>query len=186
MKHARQQTFSVLNTHWKHRYCHGGALRKSSHGRCARPLSTKDPLHLVFKVNKAAVKNGLRHPRNFGLINILLKKYSRRFHVKVEQFSIQTDHIHLLLRGSRRSGLQSFFRVVAGQFAQVLTDTFSRKHEGVKVWKYRPFSRVVKGFQSYKIVRDYIQLNELEAAGRPYSKTRLRGLREAQLRELWI
>ncbi|QLY24286.1 transposase [Bdellovibrio sp. KM01] len=184
MKRAKQQAFSGLNTHWKHRHCHGGVLRKSSKGRGARPLSSKDPLHVVFKVNKTVVKNGLRQPRNFSLMGSLLKKYSRKFGVKIEQFTVQTDHVHLLVRG-KRILLQSFFRVVAGQFAQVLTDTFSRKHEGAKVWKYRPFSRVVKGYKAYRIVRDYVQLNEMEALGRPYSKTRLRGLSLEQLQELW-
>ncbi len=181
----KQQSFSELNTHWKFRYCHGGTLRNSSKGRGARPLSTKDPIHLVFKINKSAVPKGLRNPRNFNLINALLKKYARKFFVRIEQHSIQKDHIHILVRAGRRSALQSFFRVVAGQFAQVLTDTFTKRHEGEKVWKHRPFTRVVRGFKAYKISRDYIQLNELEVSGRPYSKTRLRGLSEEQLRELW-
>ncbi|WP_413293494.1 transposase [Bdellovibrio sp. HCB185ZH] len=182
----KQQTFSEINSPWNFRYCHGGTLRKSSKGRGARPLSTKDPVHLVFKINKTAVTAGLRSPRNFNLINALLKKYARRFFVKIEQLSIQRDHIHILIRGGRRSALLSFFRVVAGQFAQVLTDTFTKQHEGEKIWKYRPFTRVVRGFKSYKIVRDYIQLNEREILGRPYSKTQLRGLSEEQLRELWV
>ncbi len=185
MKQTKQQTFPALKVHWKHRHCHGGVLRNSSKGRGARPLSSSDPMHIVFKVNKIAVKTGLRQPRNFSLLNILLKKYSRKFAVRIEQFSIQADHVHLLVRG-KRAQLQSFFRVLAGQFAQVLTDTFTRKHEGVKVWKYRPFSRVVKGYKSYRVVRDYIQLNEREALGRPYSKTRLRGLSLEQLQELWV
>ncbi len=186
MKQPKQQIFSALTVHWQHRYCHGGTLRKSSRGRRARPLSSKDPLHIVFKVNKAAVKNGLRHPRSFALMNSLLKKYSRKFAVKVEQFSVQKDHVHLLIRGSRRSSVQNFFRVLAGQFAQALTDTFTRKHDGVKIWKYRPFSRVIKGYKPYRIVCDYIQLNELEILGRPYSKSRLRGLSQEQLQELWV
>ncbi|WP_413575991.1 transposase [Bdellovibrio sp. HCB290] len=181
----KQQTFSNLQTHWKFRYCHGGTLRKSSKGRGARPLSSKDPIHLVFKVNKSAVTKGLRSARSFSLLNILLKKYARKFFVRIEQFSIQSDHIHILIRGGKRSAVQSFLRVVAGQFSQCLTDTFTRRHEGEKVWKHRPFTRVVKGFRPYIVVRDYIQLNELEALGRPYSKTRLRGLSEEQLRELW-
>ncbi|QLY25075.1 transposase [Bdellovibrio sp. KM01] len=181
----KQQTFSQLHTHWRHRYCYGGNLRKSSKGRGARPLSSTDPIHLVFKVNKGAVRAGLRSPRTFNLLQALLRKYSRKFFVRVEQVSIQTDHIHLLVRGGRRSAMQIFLRVVAGQFAQCLTDTFSQKHEGEKVWKHRPFSRVIKGYKPYRIVRDYIQLNELEATGRLYSKTRLRGLSEEQLRELW-
>ncbi|WP_413293010.1 transposase [Bdellovibrio sp. HCB185ZH] len=181
----KQQTFSSLQTNWKYRYCHGGTLRKSSKGRRARPLSSKEPIHLVFKVNKTAVRGGLRTPRTFSLINSLLKKYSRKFYVRVEQHSIQNDHIHILLRGGKRSQMQSFFRVLAGQFAQRLTDTFDTKHEGEKIWKHRPFSRVVKGYRPYRIVRDYIQLNEREAQGRPYSKSRLRGLTQEQLTELW-
>ncbi|WP_413585339.1 transposase [Bdellovibrio sp. HCB274] len=114
-----------------------------------------------------------------------MKKYAAKFYVGVEQFSIQRDHVHILLRGSRRSQIQSFLRVVAGQFAQTLTDTFTKPKDGVSVWLHRPFTRVVKGYRAYQTVRNYIQLNEKEALGRPYSKTRLRGMTEEQLRELW-
>ncbi|WP_413586337.1 transposase [Bdellovibrio sp. HCB274] len=180
----RQQLFTSLNTKMKHRYCYGGSLRNSAKGRAARPLSTKDPIHLVLKINKTTVKGGLRNPYAFRLMNIVLKRYALKFFVKVEQFSIQNDHVHLLIRGTRRSKLQSFFRVVPGQFAQNLTDTLKTKGKE-RIWKYRPFTRVVKGFKAYQIVRDYIQLNECEANGRPYSKTRLRGLTQKQRQELW-
>ncbi len=182
----KQQAFSSIKIPAKHRLSHGGILRRSSKGRGARPLSHKDPIHLVFKVNKTAVKGGLRSSRNFSLMILLLKRYSVKFYVKVEQFSVQTDHVHMLVRGSRRSNLQSFLRVLAGQFAQILTDTLTRKHEGPRVWRYRPFSRVVKGYRAYRTIRNYIQLNEKEALGRPYSKTRLRGLSQEQLIELWV
>jgi REP element-mobilizing transposase RayT len=176
----------LFKPHWQHRYSHGGTLRNSSKGRGSRPLSSKDPLHLVFKINKASVKGGLRSPQNFRLLHLLLKKYSFKFFVRVEQFSIENDHIHLLIRATRRTQFQSFFRVIAGQFSQRLTDTFHEKYQGPKIWKYRPFSRVVKGFKGYKIVRNYIRLNELEATGqRPYSKTRLRGMSAEELQELW-
>jgi hypothetical protein len=56
----------------------------------------------------------------------------------------------------------------------------------VPLWKYRPFTRVVRGYKAYNIVRDYIQLNEKEATGEiRYSKQRLRGLREEDLSRLW-
>lgn len=179
----KQQNF--FKTPSKHRFCHGGSLRNSSRGRGARPLSTKDPHHIDFKINKAAVKGGLRSAKNFSLMSQLLYKYSKKFFVKVEQFSIQHDHAHLLIRATKRSHFQYFFRVLAGQFSQKMTDTPNEKHQGIKVWKYRPFSRVIKGYKSYQIVRDYIQLNTKEAEGRPYAKTRLRGLSQEQLRELW-
>jgi hypothetical protein len=56
----------------------------------------------------------------------------------------------------------------------------------LSLWKYRPFTRVVRGFKAYNIVRDYIQLNEKEATGEiRYSKRRLRGLRDEDLSRLW-
>jgi hypothetical protein len=58
--------------------------------------------------------------------------------------------------------------------------------KGTKLWKYRPFTRVIRGFKAYRIVRDYIQLNELEARGKiPYRKARLRGLSAGEWELLW-
>jgi hypothetical protein len=65
-------------------------------------------------------------------------------------------------------------------------DSPSSTQARVPLWKYRPFTRVVRGFKAYKIVRDYIQLNEKEATGEiRYSKQRLRGLRAEALARLW-
>jgi hypothetical protein len=62
----------------------------------------------------------------------------------------------------------------------------TRARVPLSLWKYRPFTRVVRGFKAYKIVRDYIQLNEKEATGEiRYSKQRLRGLLADELSRLW-
>ncbi|WP_445292033.1 transposase [Bdellovibrio sp. GT3] len=182
---SMKNVFKPFDLPKNHKLSYGGALRNSSFGRGTRPLSNKKPIHLVLKINKFTMRGGLRNPHVFRLMNILLKRYSLKFFVKIEQVSIQNDHVHLLIRASRRSRLQSFFRVVPGQFAQRLTDTPMRGRESVRIWKHRPFTRVVKGFRAYRTVRNYIQLNECEANGRPYSKTRLRGMSEQQIHELW-
>lgn len=180
----RQQTFQKTN--WDNRFCYGGELRKSRHGRGIRPLSTRDPLHVVLKVRPGELKKGLRHPATHTLVHRLLKKYSKKFYVKVEQFSVNADHIHLLLRCSKRSLYHNFFRVFAGQVAQQATGTFQKKKKGKSLWKARPWSRVIKGFKAYVIVRNYVKLNELEAAGTiAYQKERTRGLSDELLRELW-
>ena len=183
MAHQQLQLFKET---WSHRFCGGGTLRNSRRGRQARPLSTKDPLHLVFKVNKGTVTGGLRAPRNSARLQKVLRKYAKRFYIRIEQFSIQTDHIHILIRAPKRTLAQHFFRVLAGQFAQCLTKSFRQSYTGKRIWKHRPFSRVVRGWKPYLIIRDYIQLNEQEALGRTYSKTRLRGLSLKQREELWI
>ena len=210
-------------------------------GRGARPLSTKVPLHLVLKANRDRVRGGLRLARRFQLIHFLIQKYAVKFFIKVEQVSIQNDHIHLLIRTSRRSLYQHFFRVLAGQIAQRfekegllsvsraqvprvtgtpergalvevggLEAERSREVSGAcvaqigdmakglsgrdkaeakklqKLWKFRPFTRVVRAFRDQLQVRNYIQLNEKEALGDiPYRKQRLRGLSAEEWESLW-
>jgi len=180
----KQQSFQKTN--WDHRFCYGGELRKSRQGRGMRPLSTRDPLHLVFKVRPGELKKGLRNPMTHTLVHRLLKKYSKKFFIKVEQFSVNADHIHLLVRCCKRSFFHNFFRVFAGQIAQHATHTFNTKKEGKMLWKTRPWSRVIRGYKAYLQVRGYVKMNALEASGRmAYIKERTRALSLEQLRELW-
>ncbi len=164
---------------------HGGSLRNKRIGRTYRPLSTKDSLHLVLKINKASLKKGLRHPKNYSLILRVIKKYAKHFFIRVDQISIQHDHIHCLIRAPKRHLYLNFFRVVAGQIAQQLqtvTDTLA----ATKLWKHRPFSRIVRGLRAYGIIRNYIQLNEKEALGEiRYNKNRLKGLSAVEWEILW-
>ncbi len=244
---TKQTSFHKI--HWKHRYSHGGSLRQLRAGRGARPLSTKASLHLVLKANRDRVRGGLRISRRFQLIHFLVQKYAVKFFIKVEQVSIQNNHIHLLIRTSRRSLYQHFFRVLAGQIAQrfekegllsvckvlgpagvsvtaakshMVTDTptgssneakthnvtgtpergIASEGEGLeaqgslgvsgataklqKLWKHRPFTRVVKAYRDQLQVRNYIQLNEKEALGQiQYRKDRLRGLLQKEWEILW-
>ena len=194
---------------------HGGEHRKKRHGRGRRAILCKESLHVVFKINRIVLKTqSLRTHQNFKLSGEIIQKYADRFFIKIDQISIQGDHIHCLVRTCRRSFFHHFFRVVSGQIAQqfektdklrfVVDDRFrsvtdtpkdvnntlkngknSTKRK-LKLWMYRPFSRVVRGYKNYKIVRNYIQLNEKEALGIiPYKKNRLRGLSLAEWQILW-
>jgi len=193
---GHKKQFSFFKTDWQHFLCHGGSLRQKRKGRGMRPLSTKEPLHVVFKVNKSILRHkSLRSYSCFFLINKLIEKYSQYFHVKIEQISIQADHVHLLLRTSRRSQFHNFFRVLSGQIAQRfkkagllknVTDTPNSHKVEQSLWKYRPFSRVIRGYKAYKTARNYIQLNEKEALQEiPYQKNRLRGLSTSDWQILW-
>jgi len=46
-----QKQFDFTKPNWQFRYNHGGNLRNKRRGRTARPLSTKAPIHLVFKTD---------------------------------------------------------------------------------------------------------------------------------------
>lgn len=53
----RQTQYSFLNENHKHKYSAGGTLRSKKLGRKQRPLSCKEPLHLVFKVNQSSLRH---------------------------------------------------------------------------------------------------------------------------------
>ena len=188
-----QLSFNKYRQKFKTSY--GGALRQKRKGRLQRPLSKKAPLHLVFKARRGLLKEkSFRGPRSFLICQRLIKRYSVRFFVKVDQCSIQADHIHLLVRCSERFFYQAFFRVLAGQIAQkfrkegllslklckVVTGTPTR------LWMHRPFTRVVVGFKGLRIIKNYIQLNEQEAQGKiRYNSKRLAGLSAGEWALLW-
>ena len=196
--------FDFEERNYKHNLCHGGSLRQKKLGRKARPLSTKDSIYLVFKANMGTIRGGLRQSRRFALIHHLVKKYARYFYIKIDKFSVQNDHIHLVIRAPKRAKYQDFFRVFAGQIAQqfqthglvtvAMTDTpYTLENATAKIgakkkelWKFRRFTRVVKGNRAYKMVLAYVELNELEALNLiPYRKERLKGLSREMLERLW-
>ncbi len=194
--HMRKQfQLDFEKTNWKFRFSHGGILRNLRKGRGARPLSGKDPLHLVLKANREYLRGGLRTYRRYFLIQKIIDRYSRKFFVKIEQVSIQNDHVHFLVRSARRAQLQNFFRVVSGQIAQQFQkqELLNMREVSVigtrgalKLWKYRPFTRVVRGWKAYNVVRNYVRLNEQEALGNiPYRKERLKGLSAGEWQALW-
>ncbi|MEK6774055.1 MAG: hypothetical protein AABY64_08945, partial [Bdellovibrionota bacterium] len=77
----KQQKFDFAKTHWKYRFSHGGTLRNSRKGRGLRPLSGKEPLHLVFKANKDCLRGGLRTFRRYFLIQKIVDRYAQKFFV---------------------------------------------------------------------------------------------------------
>lgn len=182
------------------KHSHGGSLRRLRKGRKYRPLSSRKPHHVVFKADKKAMKLNFRSPRVYKLVHRIIKRYSKRFHVKIEQCSVNFDHIHMNFRIPRRAMSHYFLRVVAGQIAQELqnsqllrevTDT-PKAAKGIsakrlmKLWLVRPFTRVVHGWRAYITLRHYIQLNEREVSGViPYQKERLRGLSTVHWQKLW-
>ena len=203
---------SFFNSSGVHRFSHGGLLRQKKRGRGERALSTKEPLHAVFKIERLRLRQkSLRAPQSFKLVLNIIEKFAKHFAVKIEQLSVQNDHIHLLIRTSRRKHYHHFFRVVAA-YSRQIAQSFEKEgllaaalmthtpplHSGqakadvgggyakTSLWKYRPFSRVVRGYKTYKIVRNYIQLNEKEARGEiKYQKKRLKGLSTSEWQILW-
>jgi REP element-mobilizing transposase RayT len=99
----------------KRRQEHGGHITLGRRRR-KRPLDIKQPHHLVLRSDFAYGQRMLTRHR--PLINRIIQKAKKRFDIKVYEFAIVSNHIHILAKGRSRSDLQNFFRVVAGHTAQ--------------------------------------------------------------------
>ncbi len=94
---------------------HGGSLAIKKR-RSTRPLRIKQSHHITLKFHHAVGPRSLfRHKK---MILGLIRKNAFRFQVKVYEYAIQGNHLHLLVKAKSRVGLQNFFRVVAGHSAQ--------------------------------------------------------------------
>ncbi|MAV91468.1 MAG: hypothetical protein CL676_08595 [Bdellovibrionaceae bacterium] len=139
----------------------GGSLLNTRHQK--RTLCSKRPLHLVLKSNK----NTLFGNRNF--IQKTLKKQSKTFNHQILSWSVQRNHIHILIRICDRSSYLKFIRAFTGLLARKL---------GRGLWKFRPFTKVLSWGREIENVSSYIFQNEMEVCGiwdyKPRSRNRLR------------
>ena len=100
---------------------HGGSLAVRKR-RSRRPLNLRLSHHITMKSHHAIGKRSLfRHKK---MILSLMKKNAFRFQVKIVEYAIQGNHLHMLVRAHSREGLQNFFRVIAGHSAQKILQKF--------------------------------------------------------------
>lgn len=76
----------------------------------------------------------LRLARNKKLISTLLLATSKCFQVKVYNNSLNSKHIHLLVKSNSLDNLNNFLRVLAGQIAQRITHAVSGKKLKMGFW----------------------------------------------------
>lgn len=174
----KKQT-SFQNSNQKFEF--GGELLKKSRHRHARPVSTRDPIHLVLKSSKAVGKNSFGHSRNVRNVKHVIDAACTKYGVKLITFSNNFNHIHLLVRFSSRALYLRFIRTMTASLVRIIIGAKKNSRATSRFFDRRPFTRIVRGFKPFKIVCDYIRLNQLEAAGViEYQKDRLRNLSELE------
>jgi REP element-mobilizing transposase RayT len=146
--------------------------------------------HLTLKSYHAS--GGRCLLKHKSLIRAVLEKAARRFGVTVYNHAVAGNHLHVLVKGRSRLGLQNFFRVFAGHTAQQILKlcplpkprmgrgSGGGAHDAPliidsgrqscaknrrKFWGYLIYSRIVSWGREFKTVLRYIDRNTLEALG---------------------
>jgi REP element-mobilizing transposase RayT len=111
-----------------------------------RPIFCKLPNHLVLKSTNPYIL--LRHRKK---IEQLVHKWAKEFSIKIYELAVHTDHIHLLIQGSKENYIR-WVRTITG----MLTRTFKIK------WKYIPYTKLVTWGRQFQSALDYVRFNKAE------------------------
>jgi hypothetical protein len=139
----------------------GGESLKNSNPKKKRPLHSKLPIFLTLRANQG----GLRLPKTYGRVSKAIEETSKKYGVRIYKEANVGNHIHLGIRVTKLSLWPAFIRELTGRIAQEVTAA-GVKLKAEKFWMYRPHTRIVQGWKrAFKIVMDYIYLNQIEAEG---------------------
>jgi REP element-mobilizing transposase RayT len=112
-----------------------------------------------------AEKSGMRKLGVFHKVNAQVYAIAKKHGVRVYSYSNVGNHLHLLIKIPRIRRWAAFIRELTGQIAQLMLKNIDLPKD-LKFWKYRPHSRIVRGWKkAYKIAKEYVELNELQATG---------------------
>ena len=172
----------------------GGALLLNKR-KSQRPLTAKDSIHFVLRSEWATGRHSFLVTRNRAAIYRILDHFAKKFGVRIYQRSLNSNHIHLLLKITNRTLYKAFIKSISGQIASHVMEQqsfklFQKQQQSSQrgdgptapvrepksapksdrlkpqgFWQFRPFSRVVNWGQDFKIYTRYIRQNVLEALG---------------------
>jgi REP element-mobilizing transposase RayT len=154
-----------------------------------RPLATRESIHLVLRSLFATGELSFRHPRHRSAIERILISTAKKFGVQIYRKSINSNHIHLVLRTPSRRLYSAFVRVATGLIASQVMRGLSFKEfrrtllasassakasdkqkpepqgKGQKFFQFRPFTRVLHWGRDFRTCCQYVVQNTLEAMG---------------------
>jgi REP element-mobilizing transposase RayT len=151
----------------------GGALLKGKR-KALRPLSSKDPIHVVLKSQFASEKTSFLKHHNKRPIESIVRTMAIRFHIKVYSIAIQSNHIHIIIKIPHRIQYKAFIKAASSKIALHVMQAksfkeFLERGDGPKFsktfWEFRPFTRVLHWGKDLKRCMNYLKQNILEAVG---------------------
>ena len=149
----KQSSFSFLKNYKKE---FGGALLLNKR-KSKRPLSTKNPIHLVLK----SCQTGLFSPGNRSLEK-LIRLQAQKFNIRIYDLSLNWSHIHCVIKLQHKEDYIKFIRALTSVMAQRILKI---KPELGKIFRLRPYTRILSWGRDFKNALSYQIINQLEAWG---------------------
>jgi len=139
---------------------YGGEI---NYRKVKRPFSSKASTHIVIRSRLLSGSRSLLKQNRREWCENLIRSKAKRHLASLYKFSVNSNHIHLLMKFKTPEQRTKFLRDLTGSLALKIKTSFKIK-KGIQVWDARPFSRLVKK-SAYPAAINYIEKNRNEAAG---------------------
>jgi len=150
----RQTAFGFLSD-FKREF--GGSLLEGKR-KTKRPLSTKEPIHLVLK----STGNRVFSPGDRRIEN-LIRNQAAKCKIKVFRVSLNWTHVHAIIQIKDRKSYNSFIRTVTALLVSLISKI--KKIDLTGLFDLRPFTKIISWGRQFRNVFEYHDLNDLEAFG---------------------
>jgi putative transposase len=144
----------------------GGALLKGN-AKVARPLSTKEPVHLVLKSAQAIGTKSMLHTYNVNKIDKIIRTHAKLCRIRIYHLVNVGNHLHLVIKLDDRKEFSKFIKAITGLIARhvlnaqrgpaVESSTAARKK--TQFWVARPFTRLIAWGRDYEYIKRYMKKN---------------------------
>lgn len=162
---SKQQDLLLSTPFQKKRDNFGGDLRKTRASRQYRPISTKNTMHLMLKSQNAKGSWSFLTPSNKRIVSHLIRKHADRNGVQIQSFANVGNHLHIMLKVRSVILYKRFVRALSGSIALKITGANKTRKLNGKFWTQTPFTRFVHGLRDFLGLKDYFEINKIEAAG---------------------
>ena len=127
--------------------------------KTVRPFDPKLPLHVVLRSEKALGKYSLNNPNYTAKIESLVYNLAIENKIKIYNFVISKNHLHLLIMSKDKIKLQNYFRELSSKIALLVYSGLS------KFWTSQVYTKLLTWGRQFKNVQTYLSQNNLESLG---------------------
>ncbi|MBN1113937.1 MAG: transposase [Oligoflexia bacterium] len=140
-----------------------------SHPKTARPITTKSCMHITLRSSMARGAYSFLTREYVVKIRNTINRQAVLHNIRLYNFSICSNHVHLLVKLQYRDAYSKFIRAISGIIARIVLGAEKGKARVKELlcrfWSGRPYSKIVTWGRQYFNTYYYVAENDLEASG---------------------
>ncbi len=150
---------------------HFGGSRLKSNPKTARPLNSKEAIHLVLKSSWATGSKSMLQKYNCDKIDYIIRSTAKKCEIRIYHFVNVGNHLHLVIKLDNLELYPKFIRAITGLISRHVLKrergpvdlSGKRVLRKIRFWVARPFSRIIAWGRDFKHIKNYMEKNRGQA-----------------------